>query len=194
VVAGPGAGTTWGSSADGRSSVMGLEPRLMRTRSASGPCGSIRTVPRASAGSSHSSAAPRHPANVFGILLLSACSDLLWGSGAGGALWGGARSSGSGAQSRLRRSERRHSALGARAQRSHPRRRGSWASRWAKGPKRLPQGSWAALPCGSRCSAGGSPSTSTRPPVMRGEGGGGGATSLGHADGQANRSFMAREG
>ena len=70
----------------------------------------------------------------------------------------------------------------------------SWASRWAKGPKRLPQGSWAALPCGSRCSAGGSPSTSTRPPVMRGEGGGGGATSLGHADGQANRSFMAREG
>ena len=41
---------------------------------------------------------------------------------------------------------------------------------------------------------GGSPSTSTRPPVMRGEGGGGGATSLGHADGQANRSFMAREG
>jgi hypothetical protein len=30
--------------------------------------------------------------------------------------------------------------------------------------------------------------------VMRGEGGGGGATSLGHADGQANRSFMAREG
>ena len=70
----------------------------------------------------------------------------------------------------------------------------SWASRWAKGPKRLPQGSWAALPCGSRCSAGGSPSTSTRPLVMRGEGGGGGATSLGHADGQANRSFMAREG
>ena len=70
----------------------------------------------------------------------------------------------------------------------------SWASRWAKGPKRLPQGSWAALPCGSRFSAGGSPSTSTRPLVMRGEGGGGGATSLGHADGQANRSFMAREG
>jgi hypothetical protein len=33
-----------------------------------------------------------------------------------------------------------------------------------------------------------------RPLVMRGEGGGGGATSLGHADGQANRSSMAREG